>query len=96
MLYGGTLADDKGVNDTWAWNGSTWLRLDSGGASGPPPGQVAQMTWDVATGDMVLVTNGETMDTAETWTWVDDFDLDGADDRKAACANATVRFASPP
>jgi hypothetical protein len=71
MLFGGTLADDKGVNDTWAWNGSTWLRLDSGGANGPPPGEVAQMTWDVATGDMVLVTNGKTMNTAETWTWVD-------------------------
>jgi hypothetical protein len=71
MLFGGTLADSKGVNDTWAWNGSTWLRLDSGGANGPPPGQGAQMAWDVATGDMVLVTNGETMYSAETWTWID-------------------------
>ena len=71
MLFGGTLADDTSVNDTWAWNGSTWLRLDSGGANGPPPGEGARMAWDSATSDMVLVTNGETMNTAETWTWVD-------------------------
>ncbi len=71
MLFGGTLADSKGVNDTWAWNGSTWLRLDSGGANGPPPGEAARMTWDSATGDMVLVTDGEAMNTAETWIWAD-------------------------
>jgi hypothetical protein len=70
MLFGGTLASGTGVNDTWAWNGSTWQRLDSD-ANGPPTGQGAQMAWDVANRDMVLVTNGETTNTAETWTWTD-------------------------
>ena len=70
MLFGGTLAFGKGVNDTWGWNGSTWRRLNSG-AKGPPAGQGAQMAWDATAGDMVLVTNGETMNTAETWVWVD-------------------------
>ena len=69
MLFGGTLAAGTAVNDTWAWNGSTWRRLDSG-ANGPPAGQGAQMAWDATAGDMVLVTNGETMNTAETWVWV--------------------------
>ena len=69
MLFGGTLAAGKGVDDTWGWNGSTWRRLDSG-SNGPPAGQGAQMAWDATAGDMVLVTNGETMNTAETWVWV--------------------------
>jgi len=70
MLFGGTLAAGKGVNDTWGWNGSTWRLLNSG-ANGPPAGQGAQMAWDATAGDMVLVTNGDTMNTAETWVWVD-------------------------
>jgi hypothetical protein len=69
MLFGGTLAAGKGVNDTWGWNGSTWRRLNSG-SNGPPAGQGAQMAWDATAGDMVLVTNGQTMNTAETWVWV--------------------------
>jgi hypothetical protein len=68
MLFGGTLAAGSAVNDTWAWTGSNWLRLDSG-TNGPPSGQGAQMAWDVATGEMVLVTIGETANTAETWVW---------------------------
>jgi hypothetical protein len=68
MLFGGTLAGGKGVDDTWAWNGSTWRRLDSG-ANGPPSGQGAQMAWDSAAAEMVLVTNGEATKTAETWIW---------------------------
>ncbi len=70
MLFGGTLTTGKAVNDTWGWTGGTWQRLDSG-ANGPPPGQGAQMAWDVANNDMVLVTNGEATNTAETWTWID-------------------------
>ncbi|HEY6470038.1 MAG TPA: hypothetical protein VI434_09735 [Candidatus Dormibacteraeota bacterium] len=70
MLFGGTLTTGKAVNDTWGWTGGTWQRLDSG-ANGPPPGQGAQMAWDVANNDMVLVTNGEATNTAETWTWTD-------------------------
>jgi hypothetical protein len=68
MLFGGTLATGGAVNDTWAWTGSTWRRLDTG-MNGPPPGQGAQMAWDVATGLMVLVTIGEMTNTAETWVW---------------------------
>jgi hypothetical protein len=68
MLFGGTLAAGRGVNDTWAWNGTIWRRLDSG-ANGPPSGQGAQMAWDDATHAMVLVTEGESTNTAETWVW---------------------------
>ncbi len=70
MLFGGTLAAGSAVNDTWAWTGSNWRRLDSG-TNGPPPGQGAQMAWDVAAGEMVLVTIGETANSAETWVWTD-------------------------
>ena len=80
MLFGGTLAAGKGANDTWGWNGTTWRRLDSG-SNGPPAGQGAQMAWDATAGDMVLVTNGETMNTAET-------SVSGSTDRAMATGSA--------
>jgi hypothetical protein len=76
MLFGGTLTAGKAVDDTWGWTGGNWQRLD-GGANGPPSGQGAQMAWDVATDEMMLVTDGETTNTAETWTWADSPDGSG-------------------
>lgn len=68
MLFGGSLAPVKSADDTWAWDGSTWEELDSG-VGGPPFGQGAQMAWDTAIGQMVLVTDADTAGGAETWTW---------------------------
>jgi hypothetical protein len=68
MLFGGSLGPGKSANDTWAWDGTTWHELDSG-VGGPLPGQGAQMAWDTATNEMVLVTNASTANGAETWTW---------------------------
>jgi hypothetical protein len=68
MLFGGSLGPGRSVNDTWAWDETTWRELNSG-LNGPPAGQGAQMAWDVATGQMVLVTDAELTTGAETWTW---------------------------
>jgi hypothetical protein len=68
MLFGGSLAPGKSANDTWAWDGTTWEELDSG-VDGPPSGEGAQMAWDNAINEMVLVTDAETASGAETWTW---------------------------
>ena len=73
MLFGGsgpTLGQVAQLfNDTWAWTGSTWRRLNSGGAHGPPIGDGAQMAWDDARHQMILVTYAGTSTAAETWTW---------------------------
>jgi hypothetical protein len=68
LLFGGSLGPGRSVNDTWAWDGVTWRELNSG-LNGPPAGQGAQMAWDVATDQMVLVTDAERTTGAETWTW---------------------------
>lgn len=70
MLYGGEgpLPTAQMFNDTWAWNGAMWRRLDSG-LNGPPAGGGAQMAWDNTRNEMVLVTYNRTLTSAETWTW---------------------------
>jgi hypothetical protein len=68
MLFGGSLASGKSADDTWAWDGTTWLQLKSD-ATRPPPGAGALMAWDNATLQMVLVTEAEKGTGAETWTW---------------------------
>ena len=56
-------------NDTWAWNGTTWRRLDSGGPRGPFVGSGGQMAWDAARGEMILVTSAGTLTDGATWAW---------------------------
>jgi hypothetical protein len=64
MLFGGsgpTLGQVAQLfNDTWAWTGSTWRRLNGGGAHGPPIGDGAQMAWDDTRHQMILVTYAAT------------------------------------
>jgi hypothetical protein len=73
MLFGGSGPAVGQVaqlfNDTWAWSGSTWRRLNSGGVRGPPVGDGAQMAWDDTRHQMLLVTYAETLTAAETWIW---------------------------
>ena len=70
MLFGGEgIAEGPLFNDTWAWNGTTWRRLDSGGPNGPFLGGGGQMAWDGARHEMLLVTSAGTLTDGETWTW---------------------------
>lgn len=70
MLFGGQgLGKDAQFNDTWAWNGTTWRRLDSGGPVGPFVGEGGQMAWDAARDQMILVTSAGTLTDGETWRW---------------------------
>lgn len=66
MLFGGRLAPGAVLNDTWAWDGTTWRQLDAG-TGGPPPGEGSVMAWDSVLTEMVLVTSGSSG--AETWLW---------------------------
>ncbi len=72
LLFGGRHAPFGGgpsLNDTWAWDGDTWRRLDRG-VNGPPPGEGASMAWDDALDEMVLVTAaGNASGGDQTWIW---------------------------
>ena len=67
---GGVLATGRPANDTWSWNGCTWMRVAVQSA-GPPGGPTAGMTWDHALNRMVLLTDDVAAgaDATETWTW---------------------------
>jgi RHS repeat-associated protein len=53
VLFGGyATATGALLNDTWAWNGSTWTQLSTVGA--PPVRYDASMAWDTAENEMVL------------------------------------------
>lgn len=69
LLFGGRLEPGTPVNDTWAWNGTTWQEID-GGAAGPQPGEGSDMAWDPALMQMVLLTrSGVISEPAQTWFW---------------------------
>ena len=71
MLFGGQRAPGPGggsLNDTWAWDGTTWQQLDGGGAT--VGGEGSSMAWDDALNELVLITaagNGSGGD--QTWIW---------------------------
>jgi hypothetical protein len=69
MLFGGSLGPGMSADDTWAWDGTTWRELDVSGGNRPLAGPGAEMAWDSATNEMVLVTDALTANAAETWTW---------------------------
>jgi hypothetical protein len=55
--------------DTWTWNGSAWTKQHP--ATSPPARGAAAMTYDAATGDIVLFGGLARRGTAlhDTWTW---------------------------
>lgn len=72
LLFGGRHAPyttGPSLNDTWAWDGTTWRELDRG-SDGPPPGEGSSMAWDDALSEMVLVASaGDAPGGDETWVW---------------------------
>jgi hypothetical protein len=67
MVYGGRLGPGDVVDDTWAWEGTTWRELD-GGTGSPPAGEGATMGWDPSRSEMVLV-SGQGTSGGTTWVW---------------------------
>jgi hypothetical protein len=69
LLFGGRTEPGTPIHDTWGWNGSTWIDLDSG-VDGPPPGEGSSMAWDSALDQMVLLTgSGVIGEPGATWIW---------------------------
>ncbi len=81
VLFGGTTggATPSVLDDTWAWNGSTWSQLDDSGDPGcttscttsPPPRYGASFDFDPETGGLVLFGGTSTSGSAleDTWEW---------------------------
>jgi hypothetical protein len=56
------------MDDTWAWNGTAWKQLHP--ADSPPARAYAQMAYDRADGEIVLLGGqGLSGDLTDTWTW---------------------------
>jgi hypothetical protein len=72
LLFGGQQAPfgaGRPLNDTWAWDGSTWRHLGLGAAN-PSAGEGSSMAWDDALKEMVLVTAaGDAPGGDQTYVW---------------------------
>ena len=72
LLFGGRhnpFSNGAPLNDTWAWNGASWIEVDNG-VGGPTPGEGSSMAWDPALREMVLVTSaGNASGGDATWVW---------------------------
>jgi PKD repeat protein len=69
VLFGGNGGSLTYLNDTWAWNGSAWSRLNS--TVSPGPREDVALTYDAADGYVVLF-GGEAPSgllTNDTWTF---------------------------
>jgi hypothetical protein len=69
LIFGGRTEPGTPIHDTWGWDGTRWVDLDSG-AGGPPPGEGSSMAWDSAHNQMVLLTgSGVIGEPGGTWVW---------------------------
>lgn len=80
ILFGGATtgtqahpADAERLNDTWAWNGTSWMQLHP--AASPPPLYGASLVIDPSTGHLLLLAGSGQMDAGGslqqqgTWSW---------------------------
>ncbi len=70
MLFGGQRAPGAGggrLNDTWAWDGTTWQELERGGAIAG--GEGSSMAWDDSLNELVLITAASNRSGDQTWIW---------------------------
>ncbi len=82
MVYGGRLAPGGLVQDTWAWDGTTWTRVDTGTAALPA---YATMAWDDTRRQMILVDNAGDSRRDVDLEWI----ALGAADQAATCRPGT-------
>jgi hypothetical protein len=61
VLFGGHDANGRSLSDTWAWDGTNWVKLSP--ATSPPARQGAALGWDPA-GQRLVLTGGVAVATA--------------------------------
>jgi len=70
LLFGGVACVDRTsvfLDDTWAWDGATWVQLRP--AVAPSPRVGASMTSDASNQTVVLFGGGSGRQWDDTWTW---------------------------
>ncbi len=69
VMFGGDSPNGP-INETYEWDGSTWVLAHPGGAGAPTPRSGAKMTYDAARGVCVLVGGADLLGPSdETWEW---------------------------
>ncbi len=70
LLFGGEAYGDQTLlQDTWAWNGSSWTEVGQGGQA-PPASLMSIASYDPVRGEMVLVQSDIHFGTPiHLWTW---------------------------
>jgi hypothetical protein len=73
VLFAGYASSSGFLQDTWTWNGATWTNATAAtitSANTPSARDVPTMTYDPATGTVVLFGGGNLSSTLQdTWTW---------------------------
>ena len=69
LLFGGyAQGSNQPLGDTWAWTGSTWMKLED--STRVPPGGSVRMAYDRERQEMVLILAGSPVaPLTETWSW---------------------------
>jgi hypothetical protein len=68
VLFGGLVsANGASLNDTWAWNGTSWL--EALGVASPPGSELFGMAYDTQVNQMVVVGGEGTALWPNTWTY---------------------------
>ena len=57
LLFGGY--NGAYLDDTWAWNGTTWTELNTGSSGAPSARYGPALAYDTASGQMVLFGGGQ-------------------------------------
>jgi hypothetical protein len=70
LVFGGDAGHNTFLNTIWTWTGTDWTQLSP--ATSPPPRAYGAMTFDSATGQVVLFSGSENALTSfptTTWAW---------------------------
>jgi hypothetical protein len=70
LLFGGDAGHNTFLNTIWTWTGTDWTQLSP--ATSPPPRAYGAMTFDSATGQVVLFSGSENALKSfptTTWAW---------------------------
>jgi hypothetical protein len=71
VLFGGVETDGSFSNDTWVWDGSTWVEYPGSEIQAPPARRSAAMAFDPALHQLILF-GGQSSDGQllnDTWAW---------------------------
>jgi hypothetical protein len=105
MLFGGLGSSFTPLNDTWAWDGTTWTQVADAADAGctttctdsPPARAASMMTYDPASNQLVVFggdADGGDVNNNDTWTWDGTSWSQVADSSDPGCTTSCI--GSPP